>query len=460
MGYFQWNGDYNGISLPTSEGITALVAEVEIQAGTNVGKVYSSFSTYIYAPKLFASAFLSYPDPRARRITIYEVLSDGTWMKVFSEPLQRHNLLNLSYYLSNDLKPIVGVSTPDPILPPITTNTVTLLEPNKIKVSELNNPLSFSNTNTYQSGNGTIIAMATNAIRISEGQFGQYPLYVFTTQGIYSLDVGQGEVVYSNKTAPTSYEIPTTAIAASTPFGVVFTSVRGICIIRGQEVELLTAQLQETPRQLNIQFLPAMEGLLHNYGQKSFTEYLREIESIVYNPFENELIITDNESEFNYVLNLYSKSFYQSTEKVDLVVGNTFPDLFVVEDKKLKNFEHINLDLEGIEERANVSFILRPIQFGSHYIKWLQESILFTNLYDTDRLIWGTNSSNDGVNFRFTKGFMPKDRNNYTKLDLARIGGNKFSHFLFIFGATVSHKSWINNIDSLVLEEYQNRSTR
>lgn len=457
------SGSYNGYSYEKAPGEKwgQIIIETEIATGLSTEKVYNSFSYYAGWPiyKLFMSAFISYPDVRAQRMTIY-LFYDENYHKVKTLPLTAHNYLNLAHYIQDGLNPVVSDIDPVAVERPNTNTTIVFQEPNKIKVSELNNPMRFPNVNTYLVGNGTILAMATNAIRISEGQFGQYPLYIFTTQGIYSLDVGQGEVVYSNKSAPTSYEIPTTSIVTSTPFGVVFTSARGICIIRGQEVELLTPQLQEAPRILQVQFVPAMEGIVHNFEQMPFGKYLDNLDNLVYDPYENELIICDKESNFNYVLNFYSQSFYQSTERIDLIVGNTFPELNVVSENKLKDYSAIDIDKDGNARRTDISFILRPVQFGSHYIKWLSESLMFTNLYDTDKLRWTVHSSNDGINFKLVSGVGPMDRKRYTKLDHGRIPGNKFSHFLFTFGATVGHESWIECIESIVGEEYRNRLTR
>lgn len=203
-----------------------------------------------------------------------------------------------------------------------------------------------------------------------------------------------------------------------------------------------------------------MEGIIHNFEQIPFGKYLENLDNLVYDPFENELIICDKESNFNYVLNFYSQSFYQSTERIDLIVGNTFPELNVVAEYKLKDYSSIDIDNEGNARRTDISFILRPVQFGSHYIKWLSESLMFTNLYDTDKLRWTVHSSNDGINFQLVSGVGPMDRKRYTKLDHGRIQGNKFSHFLFTFGATVGHESWIECIESTVGEEYKNRLTR
>lgn len=467
--YFLWlntvvtdDGNYNGFKYADAPGelYTSLLMEVEINTGITNEKVYRSLASPMIwgITKMFMSGFISYPDPRANKITIYRYSGTG-WYKVFSQYLKKHNYLSLAYYISDGLKPIIEDS---PLLVelPDTSKTISITEPNKIKVSELSNPLLFPNINTYLVGNGTILAMATNAIRISEGQFGQYPLYIFTTQGIYSLDIGQGEVVYSNKSAPTSYEIPNTSIIASTPFGVVFTSSRGICIIRGQEVELLTPQLQEDPRILQVQFIPTMEDIIHNFAQIPFSKYLENLDNLVYNPYENELIICDKESDFNFVLNFYSRSFYQSTERINIIVENTFPELNIIAENRLKDYGAIDVDGEGNTRRTEVSFILRPIQFGSYYIKWLSESLMFANLYDTDKLRWTVHSSNDGINFKLVSGVGPINRNRYTKLDHGRIPGNKFSHFLFTFGATIGYESWIECIESVVKEEYVNRITR
>lgn len=452
MEYFNWLSNYNGIEvIPGS--VSYMCTEIEIQTGTSLEKVYSFYAVYTYAPKLFSSAFLSYPDVRAKKITIYEV-TGNVWVKVFTAQLKPHGLLNLAYHLNSGLKPIVGTMTTT-VTPPNTSKVISLSEPNKIKVSDLNNPMRFPNINTYQAGNGTILAMATNAIRISEGQFGQYPLYIFTNQGIYSLDVGQGEVVYSSKSAPTSYEVPTTAIVASTPFGVIFTSHRGICIIKGQEVELITPQLHEAAKELLIEFLPSMEGIIHKFPNVTFSDYLQNIDNLVYNPYENELIICDKESDFNYVLNLYSHAFWQSTEIIDQIVKNTFPELYVIENQKLKNYQLINTDETGIHERANVSFILRPLQYGTPYIKWLEKMQLFCTLYDVNPLVYLTHSSMDGINFKAMSGMAPTKRGNYTTLETPRIARNKYRDFLFSFGASLSEKSIIYYLQSWVGSEYK-----
>lgn len=454
--YFLWGNDYNGIPQPSGS-VDLMVAEVEIQAGTSLEKVYSFYSIYIYSPKLFASAFLSYPDARAKKITIYEVAAD-IWTKVFSAPLEPHNLLNLAFYLNDGLKPIVGIGNAQEVPRPDTSKTISLTEPNKIKVSELSNPLNFPNINTYQAGTGAILALATNTMNVSDRNYGQYPLYVFTTSGIWTLNVGSGEVTYSTQTAPTYTEAPTTGIVGETPYGVVFTTQRGLHIINGQSVNFISPQIEQVPLMLNIEMNSHCEGVVFSPEYRKFSELLKGLSSLIYNPYENELIVNLRESEFNYIFNFSNQLFYQSTEKISILVGNAFPELFVVNDTTLKDYASAESPL------THVSFITRPLQYGTPDIKRLDRLLLNALLYNVtnptaDKFSLAMRHySMDGVNFLAANGLsIPKGDNKDVDM-----GGSptKSKMFLFAFAGVVNEKSQFYFLDTYINKEYNNNKLR
>ncbi|MDR1091889.1 MAG: hypothetical protein LBL79_12515 [Prevotella sp.] len=466
------NGNYNGYKYKDAPGpeCNQLVIEVEINTGLATEKVLLGNNSGAYANgslyKMFLSGFLSYPDPRATRMTIYRLASflgddqivRSRWDRVFSQPLKKHSFLSLSYYMRDDLNPIVASAIPVQTGEPDTNKTVSITEPNKMKVSELNNPLLFPNRNTYQISNGTILAMASNAIRISEGQFGQYPLYVFTANGIYSLNTGEGEVVYSTQSAPASYEVPTTGIVCPTPFGIVFTSSRGVCIISGQQVDLLTPQLQQPPQDLQIQTDERLEGVVLNL-RANFVDFLKVIEYILYNSAENELIIHDKDAAFNYVYCFDSRQFYQSTEKIDGAVQNTFPDLLVIDGVKIKDYS------ESESSGSHVSLITRPLLFGTPDLKRLERMILRANLFGIQNPGDGKQSvllnyySMDEVNFRILRGMSlaPASRKD---VDMGMFSRSKFRQFMLAFAGVVDEKSEIRFIEAEVEKEYQNTKMR
>lgn len=166
--YFLWynsadtaDGNYNGYKYKDAPGglYSSIIFEIEINTGITNEKVYRSLASPmmwgIY--KMFMSGFISYPDPRAKRLTIYRY-SDSQWYRVFSQPLEKHNSLSLAFYVNDGLNPVVESDAPISVALPDTSKIISLTEPNKIKVSELNNPLNFPNANVYQAGNGTILA--------------------------------------------------------------------------------------------------------------------------------------------------------------------------------------------------------------------------------------------------------------------------------------------------------------
>jgi len=456
MGFFCWSGKYNGIEAMTTT-ISALIAEVEIQTETIRGKVYSEYSK-AFTQQLFASAFISYPDNRAKSMTIYS--RDGNeWKALRSFKLIPHDFLNLAYYLNDDLKPVRNSSRTSSVSPLDLSATLSIRESNKIKVSELNNPMNFPNANTYLVGNGDIMVMATNIMNVSDRNYGQYPLYIFTTQGIWNLNVGDGEVVYSTLSAPTYSEAPTTNIVASTPIGVVFTTQRGLRIINGQTVTFITPQIEEPPIKIEMEVSPITKNVLYPIPTLPFTEYLKMLDNLIYNPYTDELIINSYNQEYNYVLHLNSFLIFQSTEKIDTAVKNIFPHLMVIEDRTLKDYA------SSERSQTHVNMVLRPMFYGTEDIKKLDRIIMRGILYNLDTPTDGekpvimVSYSNDNVNYRIIKGLLP-DKGSYKDLDLGLLSRSKYRQFIFSFAGQIDEGSYINCIETMIEKEYNNTKMR
>lgn len=469
--YFLWHnisglilGDYNGYTYYSNApgGLyTDLLIEVEINTGASIDRVYESLRNPMSSGsrKMFMSGFISYPDPRAKRLTIYRS-SGSSWYKVFSQPLERHDTLNLAYFLNDGLSPIVENSSPTAaILPNDTSKVTSLTEPNKIKVSELSNPLSFPNKNTYQVGSGIILALATNAMNVSDRNYGQHPLYILTTQGIWTLNVGEGEVVYSTQSAPTYTEAPTTGVVGETPSGVVFTTQRGLLIINGQSVSLISPQIEQPPKLLNIEMTSHCDGVVFSPETNKFSELLRSVSGLIYNPYENELIINTNNTKLNYIYNFDSQQFYQSTEKIDYVVGNIYPQLFAVDGTTIKDYGSIETPL------THVSFITRPLKFGMTDIKKFERMILRGLLYNVSKpsddkfSLFMVHNSMDGVNFKALTGRSIRE-GNIKDLDSGLMSRSKFSYWLYILSGVLSEESEIYYLDAEFDKEYNNSKMR
>ena len=143
------------------------------------------------------SPLISYPDSNAYKMEIVVKSENtrykGSFLLTASEYENRADYLNetlSAISLENDSLP---ASTPLDI--PLSEND-TYTQPNILRVSELENPFIFPSEQTYTISNGEITGIATITAALSEGQFGEFPLYVFTEEGIWALQNGNGIVCY------------------------------------------------------------------------------------------------------------------------------------------------------------------------------------------------------------------------------------------------------------------------
>lgn len=167
--------------------INEFTVNTEVHVKTESGmKIVHGASTAYGA---MVSPYLSYPDSRAVKMIIY---NDKYYDEI---PLKPHPFLNIAYSLKglypHSITDKYGTYTPLP------EDSVSVA-PNKLKVSNVSNPFYFPAKQTYTVSSRNIVAMATATTALSTGQFGQFPLYVFTGEGVFALSVGTGDIAYAN----------------------------------------------------------------------------------------------------------------------------------------------------------------------------------------------------------------------------------------------------------------------
>ena len=131
-----------------------------------------------------------YPDSRAVK-TIIEVYVDGS-VRHWIFPMKQHPQLNGAYAdIPFTLKPELIVRaqiTPTPGAYSATVDDLVEMA-NKIYTSEVNNPYYFPVSGINTVGTGTVLGIASTTRALTQGQFGQFPLIAFTTDGIWALSV-------------------------------------------------------------------------------------------------------------------------------------------------------------------------------------------------------------------------------------------------------------------------------
>lgn len=192
-------------------------------------------------------------------------------------------------------------------------------EENALNVSAPFNPHVFPVEYSYSFGGG-IRDIVSAYVPISSSQVGQYPLTVFTSNGIYALEQGNGSTLYSNITPLQPHVID--GKATSSPVGTFFISSRSLYLLSGRETANLSFFL-DGKRELTLRENPAYQRLCCSnnsiladfssvLSSEDFEDFVSDV-SLVYDQLNNELYISSNKENipYSYVFNIDNKTYHK-----------------------------------------------------------------------------------------------------------------------------------------------------
>ena len=261
------------------------------------------------------------------------------------------------------------------------TNTNALPYSSVVKVSEAENPLIFPAKNSVQVGSSIINALAANTRPISEGQFGDAPLYAFTDEGVWVLMLGSEGTYIARQ--PANRDI------CSNPKGilqiddaVLFPTERGIMMQRGRESECITDVLDDYPfdflsiysHSTKDKTYPNKLLALGNIPESDvkyvrFRKYLEEA-GMIYDYYDSRIIVFNPNYTYAYVYSLKS-NMWGTMHNVFNKRVNIYPESYAT-DKEGKI-----LDVYVKEPTENVPFFLcsRPLTLGQDAYKTMFDCI-------------------------------------------------------------------------------------
>ena len=311
--------------------------------------------------------WLYYPDANAKTM----------WVKinstVYKLKLTPHDHLNGAYWLGDIMKQdVTGTLTESQESFPTASTSAKVPELNKLYTSNADNPFFFAYENIKSIGTGKILGISAAAKALSPGQFGKFPLYAFTDEGVWALEVTKDGTFLPSQ--------PITRDVCSNPdsitqidSAVLFVTDRGIMIISGSEAQCISDNIfAEHP--FDVRDLPGLEQLHTKLGHgadaclpvKSFLGFLRDCQMvydyvhqhiIVFNPTTTTSngVTTDNYT-YAYVYSLKSKQWGMMYSNLDYNV-NSYPDaLAVTKANKLVSFSSTD------ETTSKGLFVTRPLK--------------------------------------------------------------------------------------------------
>ena len=113
---------------------------------------------------------------------------------------------------------------------------------NRMQVSGIFNPFIWPSVNSYRFGmaHNSLIAIRSVQAQMSDSQFGQYPLYVFSTDGAFTIMHGSGEVLYSSIQALNNEVLLSRDAITSISGAIVYATKEGVRILSGATGELIS----------------------------------------------------------------------------------------------------------------------------------------------------------------------------------------------------------------------------
>ena len=206
----------------------------------------------------------------------------------------------------------------------------TIVVPNKIYASELDNPFFFPIDSRY-TFTGKVLGVAIATTALSTGQFGQYPLYVFTDDGIWLLETGSDGSFVTSKPGPREVCINPDSI---TPIdnAVVFVTEKAVMMISGSQVTNISPNMNGQHFHLNPESAEAQliagsdwaEILDGIEDDTHFMAFMREA-FIVYDYAGERLVFFKEDEVYQYVYYLRSATWHKMARPIAIpaVSGET-----------------------------------------------------------------------------------------------------------------------------------------
>ena len=339
--------------------------------------------------------FIYYPNANAYKAVVNSWDYFGTFYEV---PLERHAFLNGAFYYGswNDLEKRTYNS-------PTTSSEEerTIEIPNKIYTSEVNNPFYFPVTGINTVGTGKILGISTAAKALSQGQFGQFPLYAFTDEGVWALEVNSTGG-YSAKQPITRDVCLSSKSITQIDSAVLFTTDRGIMLLQGSQAMCISDVLNGE-NAVTITVLPKIDKILEHADLSKgtlrilpFMDFVRDCRMIY--DYEHQRIIAYNTSkEYNcnyaYIFSLKSKQWGMMQSNIADNV-NSYPDaLAVLNDGSLVNFS------DETDEVYKSIVVSRPIKLDAYDIHKSVDTIIQRGVFKKGHVKSILYASNDLYNW-------------------------------------------------------------
>ena len=286
-------------------------------------------------------------------------------------------------------------------------------EPDTIWASAMNNPFAFLADGRIDFP-ARIVGMASATKALSEGQFGQFPLYVFTEEGSWALPVSEtGDFLTS---APLSRDV---ALSADSIIpieqAVIFVTSQGVMALSGSQILNISPNMNGehyVPTQEIIGILDGIDAYLPYRGAYTddlpFLTFVSECKA-TFDYVGQRVIFFRGDSPYQYVYMLATQTWHKMS-----VAGlgysfkgalNSYPDCYVTAQDaqsgkyRVKNMS-VSYDPSIVQSTLPGLIITRAFDLGEPDIRKVIRNLRIRGQFNRGDVKYVLMGSFDGVNWR------------------------------------------------------------
>jgi len=262
-------------------------------------------------------------------------------------------------------------------------------EPAAINVTEQYNPFVFRVEHSYLAP-GNVTDLVPQQYVVTDATYGREPLDVFTTQGVYALIQGNGEILYSwfDPISPMIAEGP----AVPTEMGIFFISGGALWLCAGHRTTLVSDALSVGPHK----YIRACDGYKKISGQDSnyspnpvisspaydVSSNLSQVEfetfasgnsaqsigrgRLSYNRFRQEVYVSNGSYQYSYVLSLKYRQWFKVPYYI--MQDEQASVLAKIPSPTESGNDYVDLSAESSSTHVTFHMQSRPFSMGYQYI--------------------------------------------------------------------------------------------
>lgn len=283
--------------------------EREIVIGYDSDTVRSFPILFMYPSLYCTDAYLGMPDNKSclqKNMTAHKIL---VMSYIITEPPRLGQLTLSGWKLSLDALPDVSKDK-------------TVANENLVKASDVNNPFVFSDGNSTTCGKGKVKVVAANTQPISQGQFGQYPIFAFCSDGVYAIGIGGNGTIQN--CVPYSTDVITDTVSlCNVGRDIVFVSSSGVMSIgdEGRKM-LLSADKNATYAFDDNKQSDTVHAVITNHypaitipSMANLYKYLTDGARIAFDYQNRRLIVFNPKYTYSYLMDMDTQQWTVLTRK-------------------------------------------------------------------------------------------------------------------------------------------------